>query len=314
MEFHSGRLQNATKKKGINMFNQLARPITFSVVIPVYNAKKFLSKCLEHLVHQTYPYIEIVVVDDGSTDGVADIYNTYAAQDERIIIIHQQNAGPSVASNTGLDAASGEYVHFHDHDDWVNLDYFEQMAKAAEQTEADILCGEVNQPEYNFPRFASVEILTNMRDKILKTRANKLNPAWRYVYRKDFLIKNNLRFNPKIFGAQDLFFSRPAIVLAQTVVTVPNAVYNVVDTDTALGKSRAKIRSRNADADLEAARYELDELLQRHGAVDYMNMEFVPTKTHTLKVFNMNIFRTCIFENKIRYYLFGLNIGTKRLY
>ncbi len=215
---------------------------TVSVVIPVYNAEKFLAKCLEHLVHQTYPNMEIIVVDDGSTDASPDIYNAYAAQDKRVKIIRQKNAGPATASNTGLDAATGEYIHFHDHDDWVNLEYFERMMNAATQTNADIMCGMVNQPEYNFPKFDTVEILTSMRDKILVTRANKLNPAWRYVYKKDFLVKNKLRFDDKIFGAQDLFFTKPAIVLARSIATVPGAIYNVVDTDTALGKSRTKLR------------------------------------------------------------------------
>ena len=129
-----------------------------SVVVPMYNAEKFIEKCLMHLICQTYQNLEIILVDDGSKDGTVKLCEKYAKTDKRIKIVKQKNAGPSVASNTGMDAASGEWIHFHDHDDFVNLDYFEKMANAAVLTNADILCGEVNQPEYSFPVFDKIEI------------------------------------------------------------------------------------------------------------------------------------------------------------
>ena len=213
-----------------------------SVVVPMYNAEKFISKTLEHLVHQTYSNLEIIIVDDGSSDLCADIVKTYAKMDKRIKLIHQKNAGVSIASNNGLTAATGAYIHFHDHDDFVNLDYYEKMANAADITNADILCGEVNQPDYNFPEFNTIEICTDLKDKIQKTRANQFNPAWRYVYKTDFLRGNNLLFEPAVLGAQDLIFSKSAIILANTVATVPGARYNVVNTPTALGKNKNKIK------------------------------------------------------------------------
>lgn len=284
-----------------------------SVVIPVYNAQKFLEKCLEHLIHQTYKNIEIIIVDDGSTDNCANIYNAYAKQDSRIKIIRQTNAGPSVALNTGLDIARGQYVHFHDHDDYVNLDYFEKMANAAILTQSDIMCGEVNQPEYNFPRFDSIEICVSLRDKILKTRANKFNPAWRYLYKKEFLDKTGLRFNPDIFGAQDLFFTKPAIVLAHTVATVPDAIYNVVDTDTALGKSTRVLKRKKATPAFQRAKQEYKKFMDEHGATDLINTPEKPYHVKTLQVFNIPITRQEILHNKIRYYIFGINIGTRHI-
>ena len=100
-----------------------------SVVIPMYNASKFIRKVIEHLVHQTYKNIEIIIVDDGSTDGCSDIIKDYIKHDKRIKLITQKNAGVSAASNTGIKAANGEYVCIHDHDDFVNLEYFEKMAQ-----------------------------------------------------------------------------------------------------------------------------------------------------------------------------------------
>lgn len=146
-----------------------------SVVIPMYNAEKFIAKCLTHLVHQTYKNLEILIINDGSTDNSEALCKEWAKSDKRIKIITQKNAGPSVASNYGLEIASGEWVHFHDHDDFVNLDYFEKMMNVAALTDVDILCGEVNQPDYSFPVFNSTEICTTLEDKVLVTCAN----AWK---------------------------------------------------------------------------------------------------------------------------------------
>lgn len=287
--------------------------ILISTIIPMYNAEKFISKCLEHLIHQTYKNLEIIIVDDGSTDNSVLKCENYAKKDSRIKIIKQNNAGPAAASNTGLKIAKGEYVHFHDHDDFVNLDYFEKMAAAANLTGADILCGEVNQPEYNFPTFNAIEICTSMKDKILKTKANKFNPAWRYVYKKSFLNENNLIFNSKLFGAQDLFFTKTAVVLAETIATVPAAVYNVVNTETALGKSKELIKQRNNQKDIYNAENSLRDIFVKYNALEFMEMEDQPILIETLKIFNFPIIKKSIFKNKIRYYLFGINIGTKHI-
>lgn len=283
-----------------------------SVIIPMYNAEKFIAKCIEHLIHQTYKKIEIIVVDDGSKDKSVEICTKYKRNDARIRIISQKNAGPSVAMNTGLDAAHGEYIHFHDHDDFVNLDFFEKMIYAAQLTNADVLCGEVNQPEYNFPKFEHIEICTTLSDKILTTRANKFNPAWRYVYKKSFLDSNNLRYEPAIFGAQDLFFTKSAIILANSVATVPGAVYNVVNTPTALGKAHKKLHDKN---DTDAARRVWEKyrrFVTEHGATELLNTPELPIRTEEFKIFNIPITKHAIFYNKIRYYLFGINIGTRK--
>lgn len=283
--------------------------IKISVVIPVYNAEKFLDKCLEHIIHQTYKNLEIIIIDDGSRDNSPVIYNKYAKQDKRIKIKKQKNSGPAVALNTGLSMASGDYIHFHDHDDYVNLDYFEIMVDAAKKTNSDVLCGEVNQPDYNFPLFDSIEICTSMEDKILKTRANRFTPAWRYVYKKEFLDRINLKYETGlVFGSQDYIFTRTAIVLANSLALVPGAKYNVIDTPTALGKNKPKIRT---EID-KKIREKFSNFLHTHGAFELMRVPELPFKNEELKIFNICILRKEIYIKKIRYYLFGIKIGTKK--
>jgi glycosyltransferase involved in cell wall biosynthesis len=287
------------------MNNQLL----ISVVIPMYNAEKFIRKPLEHLVHQTYKNLEIIVVDDGSSDNCADIVKQYAKHDKRIKLIQQKNAGVSAASNVGINAATGDYIHIHDHDDFVNLDYFEKMANAAVLTDADVLCGEVNQPEYNFPVFDSIEILISLSDKIEKTRANKFNPAWRYVYKTKFLRDTGLLFEPAVLGAQDILFSKPAIILADTVATVPGAIYNVVNTETALGKNKKKLK-KSVTKETIAAWDRYNKFIAEHNAQELLSMPEKPYKTYEYKICNKTILRRDIYTHKIKTYLFGINIGT----
>jgi len=283
-----------------------------SVVVPMYNAEKFIRKCMEHLIHQTYKNIEIIVVNDGSTDKCGDIIKNYAKNDKRVKLINQKNAGVSVASNVGIDAASGEYVHIHDHDDFVNLDYFEKMANAAALTDADILCGEVNEIGYSFPKFDAIEVCISLEDKIKKTHANKFNPAWRYVYKTDFLRRTKLQFEPSVWGAQDILFSKPAIILADTVALVPGAIYNVIDKPTSLGKDKKKQRATTT-AETEQAWKRYAEFLDAHGATDLIYAPDTPMVRDRFTVFKITLFHRDIYSRKIKYYLFGINIGTRRL-
>lgn len=284
----------------------------FTVVIPMYNASKFIRKPIEQLIHQTFSDIEILIVDDGSTDDCADIIKQYAKHDKRIKLISQQNAGVSAASNTGIENASGKYVCIHDHDDFVNLEYFEKMAIAANQTDADILCGEVCEPGWSFPEFKRIEIATELSDKIFMTHANGFNCAWRYAYKVEFLRRTKLLFEPSVWGAQDVIFSKSAICLADTVATVPGAIYTVRDQPTSLGKDNKKKTAHSTPETGRAwARYA--ELLNKYGATELINTPDKPSEIHTFKMFNRVITRVEIYPRKKRYFFLGINIGTKHM-
>ena len=95
-----------------------------SIIVPVYNAEKYLERCLDSLVNQTLKDIEIICINDGSTDKSLKILNKYAGEYNNILIIEQENKGQSAARNVGIDTAGGEFIAFIDADDWVDLDYF----------------------------------------------------------------------------------------------------------------------------------------------------------------------------------------------
>lgn len=110
-----------------------------SVIIPVYNVKAYLAEAVESVIHQSYRDLEIILVDDGSTDGSGEICDEYAKKDNRIKVIHQQNKGLSAARNAGLDACQGEIISFLDSDDVFYKDMLEKMYAAMEKTGADIV-------------------------------------------------------------------------------------------------------------------------------------------------------------------------------
>jgi glycosyltransferase involved in cell wall biosynthesis len=110
-----------------------------SVVVPVYNKKQFFGECLDSLLNQTYPDIEVICVDDGSTDGSLDLAKRYAAGDERMVLLTQDHAGPSAARNAALDCARGEYVMFIDSDDFVDTGMLEKLVTKADETGAEIV-------------------------------------------------------------------------------------------------------------------------------------------------------------------------------
>ena len=110
-----------------------------SLIIPVYNVEKYLPQCLDSVITQTYHDLEIILVDDGSTDKSGTICDEYARRDERIKVYHTANHGLSAARNYGLDRATGEYIAFLDSDDWFSLDAIQTFLTTARETNADIV-------------------------------------------------------------------------------------------------------------------------------------------------------------------------------
>ena len=110
-----------------------------SVIVPVYNVESYVAECIESIQNQTYMNLEIILVNDGSTDASGDICDKYAAYDERIQVIHKENAGVSAARNTGIEAANGDYIGFVDSDDYIAPTMYEDMLKLMAEHDLDII-------------------------------------------------------------------------------------------------------------------------------------------------------------------------------
>lgn len=160
-----------------------------SVIVPVFNTEEYLNRCLDSIINSTYKELEIICVDDGSTDCSAEILEQYASIDNRITIIHQDNQGVSVARNKGLESAVGEYVCFIDSDDWIHEQFFTYLHRAITENVADIAlcdfkrCDEsyfFPKPKYNCENLSIYNLMTNQNYK------NFVNKLFRHMidYRK----------------------------------------------------------------------------------------------------------------------------------
>lgn len=119
-----------------------------TIIVPVYNVRAYVGECIESLLHQTYTNLEVILVDDGSTDGSGELCDEYAEKDNRIRVIHQGNQGLSGARNTGLDHAKGAYIAFVDSDDCVMLSFIARLYKLIKKYHADIAaCAYVKEPD-----------------------------------------------------------------------------------------------------------------------------------------------------------------------
>ena len=118
--------------------NRMKTEKLISIIVPVYNVEKYLEQCLDSIIGQTYKNLEIILVDDGSTDSSGEICDRYAQQDKRIKVIHRENGGVCAARNTALEAVTGDYIGFVDPDDWCAEDMFEYLCTRLEETDSDI--------------------------------------------------------------------------------------------------------------------------------------------------------------------------------
>ena len=135
-----------------------------SVVMPVYNARKYIEKAIESVLHQTYAQFELILVDDGATDGSGEVCDRYAKQDSRVVVIHQKNGGISKARNRALHIASGKYIAFCDHDDEMLPRNLENAVTAMETQQADMVKFAYQHDRYSFDKLVetSTQTLLNM--------------------------------------------------------------------------------------------------------------------------------------------------------
>lgn len=196
--------------------------IAVSVIIPVFNVKEFLPRCLDSVVRQTLRNIEIIVVDDGSTDGSENLCDDYAKQESRIKVFHQENSGVSVARNKGIDTANGEYLAFVDGDDEIEHDFCEKLYKKAASEQADICKGEAKRININ----QSVNI-TTVNDDIRKNNSKLFFIFfwWSAIYKKAFLDKYNIRFKEGHIFSQDVLFQNQAVVNCGRLSLVDDTYY-----------------------------------------------------------------------------------------
>lgn len=208
-----------------------------SVIIPVYNVEEYLRQCLDSVINQTLKEIEIICVDDGSTDSSLEILKEYAAKDHRITVITQQNLHAGVARNAGLAVAKGEYVHFIDSDDWIALNTYEKLYQLAQTRNVEIL----KFKSYTFDNIeqnVSTSYFTEMQgvsqklfnsfltlEKDYKELINVSDAPWSGIYYLDFLKKHQIFFDNLLCANDTSFFYRCLINMDKLYLSNEHFVY-----------------------------------------------------------------------------------------
>lgn len=207
-----------------------------SVILPVYNVEKYISKSIESILRQTFLEFELLVVIDGSPDGSKDIAESFL--DSRIIILEKENGGLSDARNYGLERAKGKYVYFMDSDDWIEPDLLEDAITVLEKERKDFVIFGYIQDNENLEdvvtsqsiKLPNIEILikgkdTNMPSDLL----GLLGYAWNKVYRKDFLEKNNLYFEKGVSLVEDILFNSTIYQKSSEIRFINKAYYHYIN-------------------------------------------------------------------------------------
>lgn len=174
-----------------------------SIIMPVYNAEKYLKNSIESILSQSFTDFELILVDDGSKDSSPDVCDAYAQMDTRVKVIHQDNAGPSKARNAGIKAASGAYIEFVDSDDRLIADSVEAMAKFAESTGADILLADAEITDGSdrlletlcFMSQGEINVIEYLLELSPGSKAVFMHYIWNRWYKRELFISNDLCFD-----------------------------------------------------------------------------------------------------------------------
>lgn len=198
-----------------------------TIIVPVYNVEKYLDKCIESILYQTYKNLEIILVDDGSTDNSGKIIDEYAKKDTRIVVIHKENGGVSSARNAGLNNSTGDYICFCDADDYLMNDYVEYLLNMALTNDVDIALTKNMFSNFNNKQATkdNIEKYTGERTAIDILSYNIPIGVYCKIFKREFLNKNNIRFLPEIFIGEGFNFNVDSFQRASKVAIGYRKVY-----------------------------------------------------------------------------------------
>ena len=210
-----------------------------SVIVPVYNVSMYLDACIQSVVQQSFQSLQVILVDDGSTDGSAQLCDAWVQKDDRISVIHQENGGLSDARNTGLSHATGDYVYFLDSDDFIELDTLELLFHIAQRLQLQVCCfdGDVFSDDaaaqkdaaksgYYIKKHVYPQVMTGVEAMELLLKNDEFRPPVQYMFfARNFLLDNDLRFCKGLIHEDELF-TMQMLEKAEKVSHVPFLLYH----------------------------------------------------------------------------------------
>ena len=237
--------------------SQASDNIKVSVIVPTYNDELYLPRCLFSLVRQTLKDIEIIVVNDGSTDDTACILDLFAKYDKRFKIVNQPNLKQGVARNKGMENALGEYIGYVDSDDWIDLDYFEKLYNSAKKYDADIaLATNIRTGNGKTKKRLHIEnevLVSTLQGKIDISNQAKNPCPTNKIYRRKMLLENLITWPEGVY-CEDKIYTIKALYYANSLVAVPDVFYyyfrnpnSTVNNKNVQRRAKAKMDKINAN-------------------------------------------------------------------
>lgn len=203
-----------------------------SVIIPVYNAEKYMRKGIDSVLNQTYKNIEVILINDGSKDKSAEICDEYAAKDSRVRVLHKDNGGVSTARNAGIECASGKYITFVDSDDTIPEDAVETLIKPLiDNSSIDYSAGNVfhyigEKQIYSYDQKKVNDIITVKKEEIASCIFYNQGYAYAKIYVRDIILKEKIRFNNQYSLGEDSLFVKQYLLHINGVAITQKCVYN----------------------------------------------------------------------------------------
>ncbi|MBE7711329.1 MAG: glycosyltransferase [Cyanobacteria bacterium SIG31] len=273
-----------------------------SIIVPVYNAEKYLDKCVMSLIKQTLKDIEIILVNDGSKDSSATLIEWFQKYDARIKLINQENKKQGGARNNGLRNASGEYISFVDSDDWIDPDFIEKLYNTAIKYNTDITATNIikhkkNKRKYNV-RYRRTKTATNMSSKIklCSDKKKRFFYVMNKLYKKSFLVENHITFEENCYF-EDVLFSIKAIFHAKNIASEPNTNYHYIYNINSTINSK---RTEKKKADHNKAYIELQDFAHKN------KIKLPECLNYVIKYWKTPLFKIYKGEYKEKICLFGI--------
>ncbi len=191
-----------------------------TIIIPVYNSEKYIGKCLDSILKQTYKDFEILVINDGSKDNSKNIIDEYVQKYPKVIkAIHQENMGVSKTRNKAIKLVNTKYIMFMDNDDFIDEDYIEVLINNAQQQDQDIVISGYRRPNQDGKILKQMKLQNEQWSKMM------VLAPWAKIYKKDYIIENNIEFLDNNIG-EDVYFNLQAMLLSDKIKIIDYIGYN----------------------------------------------------------------------------------------
>lgn len=258
----------------VDFNNETSNPL-ISIIIPAYNVEKYIIKCISSILEQTYTNIEIVVVNDGSTDETRQLINNIAQTDKRVNVIHKKNGGVSAARNSGIEISTGDYLVFVDGDDYIAPDYVEYMLSLINDTGSEFCLSKSCFTKSGEKQAESeyIEKLTPEEATALLLSPNVIVGCWNKIFKRSLIVNNNIWFSTTLFYGEGLTFITTVSQISESI---------------GVGNRKVYYYRRNNEASA-TTKYDINKLYNGEKALNNIKKQFTIDSPKVNTMFNLHL-------------------------